>query len=310
MTVCIAAIYNNNSILGASDRMLTASDIEFEPPRTKIWALTTSIAVMTAGDTNIQTQVFLNTSGIVQEKIKANPTTWLSVDEVTKIFSDCYYQLKSEISEKEILSPYKLNLETFIAHQKEMSSDFIKKIMDKINLFKLDSIETIITGIDENGTHIYVIRDGEISCHDGIGFASIGIGSYHALSHFMFSSYTRSTLEPKALLTVHQAKKKAEVSPGVGVQTDMFVIGPNLGSFTLLDNPPVTTTIVKDLDVFYKQYTQKIGKLDAKTENKIKDYLTRLTPQETPKQELSPSLSPSASPSPSVSPITSKSSKK
>jgi hypothetical protein len=43
MTVCIAA-RSNGPLLLASDRMLTAGDIQFEPPVRKLHMLTSSIA--------------------------------------------------------------------------------------------------------------------------------------------------------------------------------------------------------------------------------------------------------------------------
>ena len=200
------------------------------------------------------------------------------------------------MAEKEILSPYMLNNETFIARQKEMSSDLIKKITDRIERFPIEEIETIITEIDDSGAHIFVVRSGVISCDNKIGFASVGIGSYHALSHFMFSAYTRFESASKALLTIHQAKKKSEVSPGVGAQTDMFLVGPSLGSFVMIDQPDFKTSIVKYLDNFYIEYKQEIEKLDKKTEDKITDYLRKLTPSSASKQESGSLPSPSQPP--------------
>jgi len=54
MTVCIAAVCEGNILIGASDRMLTSGDIQFQPPTTKIYTFTTSINVMTSGDAGFQ----------------------------------------------------------------------------------------------------------------------------------------------------------------------------------------------------------------------------------------------------------------
>jgi hypothetical protein len=56
VTVCIASIYNNNSLLGASDKMLTNYDVEFEPSdraAKKTFPVTKNIVVMTAGGSSI-----------------------------------------------------------------------------------------------------------------------------------------------------------------------------------------------------------------------------------------------------------------
>jgi hypothetical protein len=295
MTVCIAAIYNNNSILGASDRMVTGGygDITFEPPSPKIIPITNSIAVMTAGDQSIQMRVFQDVNKIVGEKIRTNPTQWINVSDVAEFYSKCFYALRNKLTEDRILSRYSLTLDSFISKQKEMDSDFINMITNRISRFEIDDmrderIETIITGIDDSGPHIFVVANGEISSHDRLGFASIGIGSGHANLHFMLSAYSPRTLETKALLTIHQAKKKSEVSPGVGKDTDMCVIGPLKGTFMMLVPIPPDKDIVKDLDKFYNTYKKGIKKLDEKAEKNITDYLNNLARSSPTKQEASP----------------------
>lgn len=267
MTVCIAAIHSNHSILGASDRMVTGGygDITFEPPIPKILPLTTSITLLTAGDQNIQIQLYHEIRAIIDDLVETDPNHWLDVSEVVKIYSKCYLTLRNSLIEKYILSPYNLTFDSFYTRQKEMTKEFIDTILMSIARFDIDymrdrAIETIITGIDNSGPHIYVVANGEVSCHDKLGFAAIGIGSSHAVSHFMLSAYSKVSSEAKAVLTVHQAKKKAEVSPGVGKETDMFTIGPRVGTFYKLEPLPESKDIVKDLDNFYKKYTAAITK--------------------------------------------------
>jgi 20S proteasome alpha/beta subunit len=302
MTVCIAAIYNDNSILGASDRMVTGGygDLTFQPPIPKIVSITNSIAVMTAGDQNIQMQVFKMVSEIVNEKIRLDPSQWIKVVEVAENYSKCFYKLRNKLAEDCVLSRYNLTLSTFISKQKEMDQQFIDMITRKIERFDVDqmsnqSVETIIIGIDDDGPHVYIVADGEISCHDKLGFASIGIGGAHANSHFMHCAYSRSASESKALLTIHQAKKKSEVSPGVGKETDMCLIGPLKGSFTMIGTLPNGVNIVGGLDTYYDKYIQAIKKLDIKTERIIKDYLNRLASATQLNQEASSSPSASVS---------------
>jgi ATP-dependent protease HslVU (ClpYQ) peptidase subunit len=64
MTVCIAVICvgdGSEMIIGASDRMLTAGDIEFEPHQTKIYLLSEKVVAMTAGDAAAQITLFSQT---------------------------------------------------------------------------------------------------------------------------------------------------------------------------------------------------------------------------------------------------------
>src|SRR6185437_12932896 len=88
VTVCVAAISDSSTIIGASDRMITAGDVEFEPPQAKIYPLTSSIAAMIAGDASLQIELLYAVNEKVRLAIEANPRTWLSVKEV----ADWYYE--------------------------------------------------------------------------------------------------------------------------------------------------------------------------------------------------------------------------
>lgn len=293
MTVCIAAIYNNNAILGVSDRMITAGDIQFEPPAPKIVNLTNSIAVMTAGDSNLQTRLLSEASTHVRERIDEEPEKWIPVRDVATFYKEAYSRIRISEAEAQILAPLGLDYASFLANQNNMSSESVSDLSFKLQRFSIENVATIIAGIDEDGPHIFVVRNDNVTWNDRIGFAAVGSGSNHALSHFMLSGYTGSAGEAKSLLTVHQAKKKSEVSPGVGPQTDLFVIGPRLGTFQML--MPVSELnldIIRDLDSFYKKYQSGIRRLDRSAEEKIQDYLNKLGSRSEESQEAKPLAAP------------------
>lgn len=287
MTVCIAAIYNDNSILGVSDRMLTSGDIKFEPPASKIANITSSIAVMSAGDTSLITQLLDEANSFVTDRLAKEPKKWIPVVDVANHYRDTYIRLRADMAEKTILAPYKLDHKTFLASQKEMAQELVDSISYNLQNFQIEDVEIIVTGVDDNGAHIFVIENDRVSWNDKVGFASVGIGYNHALSHFMLAGHTRTATEAKTLLTIHQAKKKAEVSPGVGEETDMFLMGPGLGTFQRLEPLP-DINIVKDLDSFYKKHKKEIAKLDKADEAEIQDYLNKLASRNSTSQKSEP----------------------
>jgi hypothetical protein len=72
VTVCVAAMGQfpldaqltlGPLVVGASDRMITAGDVQFEPQQTKIAQLTSSLALMVAGDTDLQTEIIADVTG-------------------------------------------------------------------------------------------------------------------------------------------------------------------------------------------------------------------------------------------------------
>ena len=118
--------------------------------------------------------------------------------------------------------------------------------------FKMDSVETIFVGRDEHGAHIYTVEDEAVRCHDSVGFAAIGIGYWHSNSQFMLAGHNYEATFEDTLLLTYIAKKRAEVAPGVGKGTDMFMVGPDLGAYTR-----ISENIMEQL---HKTYTDMIKK--------------------------------------------------
>lgn len=82
---------------------------------------------------------------------------------------------------------------------------------------------------------------------DLLGFAYIGSGGRHAASQLMLDQYGPNTSTPESLLLVHSAKRRAEVAPGVGSETDLWIVGPQPGSWA-----PIFSELHNELD---RQFT-------------------------------------------------------
>jgi len=280
MTICVGCIYNKNSILGASDRMLTAGDVQFEPSERKIWPITSSIALMVAGDISLHTEICNRLIPHVNTRISSKPTEWINVSWVADLWSEIYYDLYKLRSEREILTPLGLTHETFLSRQHELLPDFVQNVRQRLNRFSLPDVGAIIAGNDtypitlENNhgiPHLYVVNNGSITCNDRVGFAAIGSGYWHANSQFMFNRYTRTATESVALLNTYWAKKRAEVCPGVGQQTDMFVISPLLGSYQ-----DIGENIIGDINKIYLVSKRNIERSNSRIEERVRTYLSHL----------------------------------
>lgn len=240
MTVCIAALCTWSAtppvlmIVGASDRLLTAGDIEFEPSQQKIYQFTPAIVALVAGDAHAQISICDATRARFALQAAG------SVEEVANAYADELSKYRRKHAEYKYLKPLGLDIDNFL------SSSMASSLAFDMTNFKLE-IETIITGSDNTGYHIFIVHEpGTVRCADSIGFAAIGMGQRHAESTFMFQRYSRQWLFQRALLLTYAAKKRAEVAPGIGVTTDFFYIG--FGGFQ-----PIHTTIVDEIDATYKQ---------------------------------------------------------
>lgn len=248
MTVCIAAICDDASIVGASDRMITAGDVEYEPPQTKVVSLTTSIAVMIAGDAALQTEILIGLRDQVKAAVDANPTQWLSVQTIADWYFQKYQLVRNNRIEQAILSPLGLNRQTFVTQQVQLQPQLVTRLASEMVNYVMPEIEIIIAGVDATGPHIFVVDNDDVKARDSVGFAAIGAGYWHANSQFMFSEYARWKPMPEVLFLTYAAKRRAEVAPGVGEGTDMFMIGPQLGSFFTIGDH-----VLKSLGIIYEK---------------------------------------------------------
>lgn len=250
VTICIAAICEGGVIFGAADRMKTAGDVQFEPEGKKIFGLTSSVVAMTAGDAAIQVAILKNVYIEIRSRIEKAPNVWLTVNEIADIYQKFFNLEKQHRAENEILAPLGLTTETFISRQKEMSRDSVKSINNELINFEIDPVGVILAGVDQEGgyigAHLYTVEDGDKRCWDTIGFAALGYGGRHAESQFMLAQHGPASSLASTLLLTYSAKKRAEVAPGVGSETDLIMIGPQLGT--------ATTVVIKVQDKLEKTY--------------------------------------------------------
>jgi hypothetical protein len=234
VTVCVAALCEGGNIFGASDRMLTAGDVEFEPGAGKIRELTTSIALMTAGDSSLQTEIISRISLDVVARIDADPKNWWHVKDVADLYARHYSAVKRERSERSILAPLGLTHDSFIARQAVIADSFIRNLTTELINFSMPSVATIITGSDPVGEHIYVVTGGDVECLDAVGFAAIGIGRWHANSQFMLLvtiDLNRSQKPSYSLMLRREERKSSLESAKEQICSQSGrVLAPTLGS--------------------------------------------------------------------------------
>jgi cellobiose-specific phosphotransferase system component IIB len=113
-------------------------------------------------------------------------------------------------------------------------------------------------------------------CADQFAFAAIGTGARHAESQFMLSNYSWSMPNGEALLLAYTAKRSAEVAPGVGEQTDVLVIGPQVGQTN-----PLPKELVEKLEIEY----QKVASAEKTARKAARDEVSSFIEQLAGKNE-------------------------
>lgn len=225
MTICIAAIADNNKIIAITDKMLTlgvgvgvATRYEIGG-NNKAIKLTNKVVALFAGNVVSANEIL----DIAKAKIAAT-TGVLTVNEVANLMKDSYLEYWTAILNNQIFSRYALTLATFMANQQNLNDGLVRDINGILANTNV-GVEILVAGVDTN-PHLFLISNpGAINSLDAIGYALIGSGSQHAQLSLIESEYNAGISEQNGLYALLEAKKRAEYDPGVGQLCDIVIIG-------------------------------------------------------------------------------------
>lgn len=250
------------------------AETEFEQAFLKVVGVSTSVVALAAGDSAIQTDLWIRTL----EKLKSAQTA--SVRMVAERYAFQVGRQRRRYAEQTLLAPLGMNMEDFVNRQASMSPEVVSDIYRGIHDYSPE-VETIVTGIDPGGeAQIYVVDHfGRLSCFTDIGFGAVGTGATHANSTLMFAQYAPWFPFPRALWVAYMAKKQSEVAPGVGSATDVLTIGFRNRSWTRLPQ-----SFVDGIEEIRKAFQEDAGKALDSAQVKIRDHVEQAIAAETPRQ--------------------------
>jgi len=153
------------AIIGASDRMLTNGDVQFEPPQMKFGALGKRITVVTAGEVHIHTEALRAT----QRDLLTNSSD--DVNNVAEIYAANMRAVTLRLSAQRYLAPHGLDEVSFLSAQRGMNQQLVMQLTEKMERCDTDA-EAIIAGIDNKGVPqlCYISPRGIATCHSDEGF--------------------------------------------------------------------------------------------------------------------------------------------
>lgn len=231
MTVCIAALAEEGKkVVLASDRMITASfpiPYEFETDDVpKVYRVGNTI-VMSAGNA-------LNAYAIIERaKAEIASRQIRNVEQTAETVRRSFQDYRRSRAVEQLLEPRGLSLESYYDRQQKLVLGVVQDVESKLTSFNL-KIELILAGCqDKEGCHIFTISHPGVSLlHDAVGYVSIGSGAPHVMYYFMGSEYKKNLPVEQVEKMVREAKKRSEVAPGVGRQTELIIIPEEVPSAT------------------------------------------------------------------------------
>src|SRR2546426_2062668 len=137
--------------------MLTAGDVEFEPPQQKLYVLgprAPRAAILVAGETAAQISICDATLATLPDP----PPAGFEIESIAKLYAAEYVKYRQQESERVILSPLGLALDSFVARQKSMAPEQVQRLVADLRYYDFDP-EAIVCGVDAKGAHIFTVTN-------------------------------------------------------------------------------------------------------------------------------------------------------
>lgn len=222
MTICMAVICEDGkAAICATDRMVThhGLSLQFEHAQPKITALTDKCCAMTAGSALSHTDILEQ----VQGSLAALKDPLIA--QAVACIKEAYQQARMEELKEHHLIPRGIrDIAHFLEIQGRLEQLITTTIQYEIDTFDY-GVEMIISGLSQDGAHIYGIRNPGVSARfDALGFHAIGSGLPHATNSLIARGCNRDLPLLESLMIVTEAKIMAEKAPGVGPDTDMCIV--------------------------------------------------------------------------------------
>jgi hypothetical protein len=222
--------------------MFTASapiNLEFETEEKKLEPLAKSAVALSSGSSGAATEVLNETLA----RLSGSQTPIIA--EVARLLNTAYVGIRASKAQETIVMPALgrdfgdfLTKGGTLPNYLQVQPGIYQQLVATMAQFNLD-LEIIVAGIDATGAHIHrVTHPGTSYCLDKLGYDAIGSGGIHALTRLYLGAQTRHKGLLETVYAVYDAKRAAEVAPGVGKDTDLAVIdssGISPGSRTVLD---------------------------------------------------------------------------
>jgi hypothetical protein len=232
VTVCVAVLFHWNyapagqpldyrpAALIASDRMITAGDVQYEPQQLKVANLTSRVVGMVAGDYTVHSQAIRE----IQDANKDRSET-VSPYDIALQYGRAMQAIRRRWAEDLYLAPFGLTIEGFLAQQRELAPQIVDHLTTQLQGYTAEECEALVVGSNGKQVELYQVDNrGMVRRLDDVGFAAIGIGAWHAKSRLMQVGYHSKQMFNEALAAVYAAKKNGEIAPGVGTETDITLI--------------------------------------------------------------------------------------
>ncbi|MGB3305506.1 MAG: hypothetical protein WBA63_04915 [Thermomicrobiales bacterium] len=235
--------------------------IEFEHEVSKSTPINDHAIALQAGDA-------VAASAILKRATGAQTMDDESITAFSELVAQQYNLYRLGLVDEHIFKPRGLSSTQFYSGQQQAFQPQLAAQLDhQASTFQL-GVQLIVAGVDQDGAHIHGIDPpaGLYMEYEAIGFHAIGSGAIHALQSLieLKQAPTRSLVD--SVTNVVISKRRAEVAPGVGHDSDIFVVRQS--QVTRLEDD-----VVERVDAIYQASLERSRERDSE---KLTDLATIL----------------------------------
>jgi hypothetical protein len=247
VTVCIAAIHSNNTVVAVTDKRISFSGMVSVEGEMSKWLPTHKWIGMIAGE-NISAAIPM------MDEVMAGDTGELTVEQFSALCRDSYRRQQTIGIESSILSKYDMTLKDFkLQGSKVFTEKVYEHLVEGIEEYKLEA-QFMFAGFDQIcAPHIFTLTDpGKTQFFDRTGYWAVGSGKHAAISHLSSYPYRRSESIGTCIYKAVAAKFAAESATDVGRDTEVSV---------KIRNIPPTMELPKDLVEYIRTVYDRIERV-------------------------------------------------
>lgn len=214
MTICIAAIHSNKTIITASDKKISFGGFfSTEGEMCKYLPVTDWIGLFAGEDISPAVRVLEDLQG------RAKPN--MSIEDFSVLCRDAYRKQRIIGIESHILGKYGMTLDEFKQTGKAVfTEDVYEHVFKEIDDYEL-KVQFLFGGFSPDcAPHIFTLLEpGTTNYFDRTGYWAIGSGKHAAVSHLASYPYQRTDSIAVCIYRVMAAKMAAETAREVGKNT-------------------------------------------------------------------------------------------
>lgn len=260
MTICISSVCTHNDkqiFVIATDHMIDVGIGQFEHDIKKHKKINGKNIAMLAGNALFFNELLAN--------IKINE----SFSTIKNNIFDNFTKLKKDYIKKNLLDKFGLSENEIKDIVKgNIANNFIGKLIEQIAKFELKT-GILLVGFENNDPQIAEINENGFADFSDIHFHAIGSGSMQAINTLLFQKQSACNSLKTTIYNVYKAKRNAEVSSGVGRETDMLILTDS-GCYDLVEEDLNALSEIYDTELKVGKESPDLDKLKLFNEGKLK----------------------------------------